>query len=84
MPSLNTLGQVQNLSATGKGTICNMGAKKVLLSYFPYGKKWPSIITGREKVAELANEISTYWPPMTRIANPDGITIRSSPSTYQP
>ena len=49
------------LSATGKGTICNMGAEVgATTSIFPYDKKTAEylIATGREEVANLANIVS--------------------------
>ncbi len=49
------------LSATGKGTICNMGAEVgATTSIFPYDKKTAEylIATGREEVAKLANIVS--------------------------
>lgn len=50
-----------SLSATGKGTICNMGAEVgATTSIFPYDKKTAEylIATGREEVANLANIVS--------------------------
>ena len=51
----------ETLSATGKGTICNMGAEVgATTSIFPYDKKTAEylIATGREEVANLANIVS--------------------------
>lgn len=48
----------ESLSATGKGTICNMGAEVgATTSIFPYDKKSEAylVATGRKDVAELAN-----------------------------
>ena len=56
----------KTLSATGKGTICNMGAEiGATTSIFPYDEKMAEYlaITGREKVAELANEIKHMLVP---------------------
>ena len=65
----------KTLSATGKGTICNMGAEiGATTSIFPYDEKMAEYlaITGREKVAELANEIKHILAPDDEvIANPD-------------
>ena len=65
----------KTLSATGKGTICNMGAEiGATTSIFPYDEKMAEYlaITGREKVAELANEIKHILVPDDEvIANPD-------------
>ncbi len=64
-----------SLSATGKGTICNMGAEiGATTSVFPYDQKMAEYltITGREKVAKLANEISHILSPDPEvIANPE-------------
>ncbi|MEK9728096.1 MAG: aconitate hydratase [Candidatus Margulisiibacteriota bacterium] len=68
---------VESLSATGKGTICNMGAEiGATTSIFPYDKKMADYlkITGREAVADLANEI-------THILTPDPEVI-ANPSAY--
>ena len=53
----------ESLSATGKGTICNMGAEiGATTSTFGYDATIESYlnITGREKVAEAANKIKEY------------------------
>lgn len=53
----------QSLSATGKATICNMGAEVgATTSIFPYDKKSSDYlkITGRTDVAELADKITDY------------------------
>lgn len=50
----------ETLSATGKGTICNMGAEiGATTSIFPYDDKMAEYlaITGREAVADLANDV---------------------------
>ncbi|MEC8678456.1 MAG: aconitate hydratase [Candidatus Margulisiibacteriota bacterium] len=68
---------VESLSATGKGTICNMGAEiGATTSIFPYDKKMAEYltITGRGQVAELANEI-------THILTPDPEVV-ANPSDY--
>lgn len=55
-----------NISCTGKGTICNMGAEiGATTSLFAYDKKMYDYlaITEREEVGRLANEISDYLRP---------------------
>lgn len=50
-----------SISATGKGTICNMGAEiGATTSIFPYDKRMSEYLraTGREKVADLADKIA--------------------------
>jgi len=52
-----------SISATGKGTICNMGAEiGATTSNFPYDEKMAEylIATGRENIAEMANEIQEH------------------------
>lgn len=49
----------KSISCTGKGTICNMGAEVgATTSIFPYDNRMESYLraTGREQVAELAND----------------------------
>ncbi|MGB9701408.1 MAG: aconitate hydratase [Candidatus Kapaibacteriota bacterium] len=51
------------ISATGKATICNMGAEiGATTSLFTYNEKMSNYlkITGREKVAELANSVAEH------------------------
>jgi aconitate hydratase len=55
-----------NLSATGKGTICNMGAEiGATCSIFAYDGKMAAYLkaTGREEVAALADGIKDYLRP---------------------
>ena len=55
-----------SLSATGKGTICNMGAEiGATCSVFAYDKKMADYLraTGREVVAHLADEIKEHLRP---------------------
>jgi aconitate hydratase len=55
-----------SLSATGKGTICNMGAEiGATCSIFPYDTKMSAYLkaTGREEVANLADGIRDYLRP---------------------
>jgi aconitate hydratase len=53
----------KSLSATGKGTICNMGAEVgATTSIFAYDESMQRYLaaTGREEVAKLANKIKDY------------------------
>ncbi len=53
----------KNISCTGKGTICNMGAEiGATTSIFGYDKKMKDYLqsTGRSEVSELADSISQY------------------------
>jgi aconitate hydratase len=63
-----------SLSATGKGTICNMGAEiGATCSIFPYDEKMSSylIATEREEVAKLADGIRDHLRPDAEVyANP--------------
>jgi len=55
-----------SLSATGKGTICNMGAEiGATCSVFAYDEKMAAYLkaTGREEVASLADGIKDYLRP---------------------
>lgn len=55
-----------SLSATGKGTICNMGAEiGATTSIFGYDEKMGNYLraTGRESVAELADNIAEFLRP---------------------
>ncbi len=55
-----------NISCTGKGTICNMGAEiGATTSLFAYDRKMYDYlaITEREEVGKLANEIAGYLRP---------------------
>jgi aconitate hydratase len=65
----------ESLSATGKGTICNMGAEVgATTSIFPYDKSMDRYLraTGRAEVAYMANEISGSLAPDPEIyQNPD-------------
>ncbi|MBB4036242.1 aconitate hydratase [Dysgonomonas hofstadii] len=61
-----------SLSATGKGTICNMGAEVgATTSIFPYDKKSSEYleITGRADVAEIADNILEYLQPDAEVVN---------------
>ncbi|HYV91027.1 MAG TPA: aconitate hydratase [Chitinophagales bacterium] len=53
----------ENISCTGKGTICNMGAEiGATTSIFAYDKKMETYLraTGRDEVADLANNIAEH------------------------
>ena len=53
----------RTLSATGKATICNMGAELgATSSVFPYDQKMAEYLrrTGREEVAMMADEVADY------------------------
>lgn len=55
-----------SMSATGKGTICNMGAEiGATCSLFAYDDKMAAYLsgTGREEVAALANEVRAHLRP---------------------
>src|SRR6478672_4897343 len=55
-----------NLSCTGKATICNMGAEiGATCSLFTYDDKMAAYLkaTGREEVAKLANEVREHLRP---------------------
>lgn len=61
-----------SLSATGKATICNMGAEVgATTSIFPYDEKSSDYlkITGRQDVAELANKIKEHLQPDAEVVN---------------
>lgn len=64
-----------NLSATGKGTICNMGAEiGATCSVFAYDDKMNAYLkaTGREEVAALADGIREHLRPDAEVyANPN-------------
>ena len=64
-----------SLSATGKGTICNMGAEiGATCSIFAYDEKMSAYLkaTGRKEVAELADSIREHLRPDTEIyASPE-------------
>jgi aconitate hydratase len=53
----------RSISATGKGTICNMGAEVgATTSVFPYDLRMSDYLraTGRRKVADLADRVADY------------------------
>lgn len=55
-----------NISCTGKGTICNMGAEiGATTSLFAYDEKMSDYLkaTGRAKIAEMANGLMEYLRP---------------------
>jgi aconitate hydratase len=63
-----------NMSATGKGTVCNMGAEiGATCSVFAYDEKMSAYLksTGREEVASLADGIKEHLRPDPEVyANP--------------
>jgi len=65
----------ESLSATGKGTICNMGAEVgATTSMFAYDESIERYLTatGREEVAELANNVKQYLTADPEVyENPD-------------
>ncbi len=80
-----------SLSATGKGTICNMGAEiGATTSVFPYDEKMADYLklTGRKEVAELANEIKHILSADDEVvANPEAYydqVIEIDLSTLEP
>ncbi len=61
-----------NISATGKGTICNMGAEiGATCSIFGYDEKIAEYLkaTGRLEVANMANSIKEYLRPDVEVYN---------------
>lgn len=67
----------RSLSATGKGTICNMGAEiGATTSIFGYDQKSAAYFagTGRSDVAELANEIAEHLT--------GDVEVYADPATY--
>ena len=61
-----------SLSATGKATICNMGAEVgATTSIFPYDKKSSDYLrtTDRQDVAALADNIAEYLQPDKEVVN---------------
>ena len=81
-----------SLSATGKGTICNMGAEiGATCSIFGYDEKMAAYLkaTGREEVAALADGIRDYLRPDKEVYdNPekyyDRVIEIKSPLILQP
>ena len=63
-----------SMSATGKGTVCNMGAEiGATCSLFAYDKKMSEYlkVTGRDEVAKLADSIKEHLRPDEEVyANP--------------
>ncbi|HVT83714.1 MAG TPA: aconitate hydratase [Chitinophagaceae bacterium] len=64
-----------SLSATGKGTICNMGAEiGATCSLFAYDEKMSAYLkaTGRQEVASMADKIKDHLRPDAEVyANPE-------------
>ncbi|MCL1932605.1 MAG: aconitate hydratase [Candidatus Azobacteroides sp.] len=68
---------VSSLSATGRATICNMGAEVgATTSIFPFDEKTVAFlkVTGREEIAHRAQKMASYLQP-----DPE---ILKNPSTY--
>ncbi|OIP82919.1 MAG: aconitate hydratase [Porphyromonadaceae bacterium CG2_30_38_12] len=65
----------ESISATGKGTICNMGAEVgATTSIFPFDSKTAAYLqaTGRSEIAALAQKNSDYLKPDAAVtANPE-------------
>ena len=62
----------ESLSATGKGTICNMGAEiGATCSLFAYDQKMADYlsVTDRKEIADLANEIKEHLRPDEDVYN---------------
>jgi aconitate hydratase len=67
----------ESISATGKGTICNMGAEiGATTSVFPYDRRMSEYLkaTGRERVAAMADAVAPCLAPDPEVA--------ASPSAY--
>jgi aconitate hydratase len=67
----------ESISATGKGTICNMGAEiGATTSVFPYDRRMSDYLhaTGRKPVAEMADAVASCLSP-----DPE---VTASPSEY--
>ena len=67
----------KSISATGKGTICNMGAEiGATTSVFPYDFRMAGYLaaTGRKKAADLADNIADYLTP--------DLEVLESPENY--
>lgn len=68
----------ESLSATGKATICNMGAEVgATTSIFPYSQKSADYLTmtGRQEVVDLANKLISCF-------NPDAAVLDAPESYY--
>ncbi len=67
----------RSISATGKGTICNMGAEVgATTSIFPYDFRMADYLraTGRAKIADMADKIAEYLVP--------DMEVNESPEKY--
>jgi len=63
---------VASISATGKGTICNMGAEVgATTSVFPYDERMSRYLsmTGREEVARFADGVQEFLTPDPEVAD---------------
>ena len=74
----------ETISATGKGTICNMGAELgATTSVFPFDQKMVAYLnlTDRADIAKLAEATARCWWPILKCCNPrKNISTRSSKS----
>jgi aconitate hydratase len=64
-----------SISATGKGTICNMGAEiGATTSLFPYDGRMATYLrsTGRARIADLADSIAENFQPDPELASDPG------------
>ncbi len=65
----------ENISCTGKGTICNMGAEiGATTSLFGYDKKMEVYLraTGRDEIADMANKVAAHLKTDPEVvANPE-------------
>ena len=62
-----------SISATGKGTICNMGAEiGATTSLFPYDDNMAAYLrsTGRGAIADAANKVAEHLRPTPRWTRP--------------
>ena len=65
----------ESISATGKGTICNMGAEiGATTSVFAYDESMERYLkaTGRSEIAEMANELKSFLSPDPEIIENPG------------
>ena len=75
----------ESISATGKATICNMGAEiGATCSLFPYDDNMAAYLkaTGREAIADVADAVAEHLAPTPRSTpTPSGSSTGSSRST---
>ena len=61
---------ISSLSATGRATICNMGAEVgATTSIFPFDEKTVAYlnVTGREEIAAMAKKVASYLQPDSEV-----------------